>query len=315
MQLGYSGFSFDERVASQVREEFALRRAAVIPHFLEAGLAADLARLLESAPGAERVYRESDGRAFASDFAFSSTGTPSVALRLLTNDESLLSGMESATGTRGLRSFDGSIFRHFPARDHYLDWHNDCDGTRIIGMSVNLSTRPYQGGRFRLRRANTEEVLADIHYTQLGWAHIFEIGPKLEHCVTEIVGSEPRTSYAGWCRTEPDRAAYIGAVKPAERGSVLGDSEKVQGDRFGRAAKAVFQTIADEVMALSFHTGKLARLDPIATEVWREVAECGSIAEARRRLAERYDVDAEVLARDVDMIIGELVAAGLLEPR
>jgi len=321
MQLGFSGFSVDDSIANQVRAEFALRRSAVIPNFLAPDLATELVKLLETASGADRLYHTPDGKQFASDFAFSPASTPAVALRLLMNDESLLSAMERATGKRSLASFAGHVCRHFPAREHFLDWHSDCEGTRMVGMSVNLSARPYEGGRFRLRRKQSEqrrqELLADIHYTEIGWAHIFEIDGDLEHCVTNIDGCEPRSAFAGWFRSTPDRAAFLGDLRPAEPGSADSGKEvkKSSADRLGRGRKAVFQEVDGEVIAICFARENVARLDPIAADVWRHVVECGSVAQAKGRLAVLYDVNREVLDADVDTVVARLVDAGLLEPR
>jgi len=41
------------------------------------------------------------------------------------------------------------------ARDIHDDWHNDCCDSRLIGVSVNLSPEPYNGGVFQLREAAT----------------------------------------------------------------------------------------------------------------------------------------------------------------
>jgi hypothetical protein len=65
-------------------------------------------------------------------------------------------------------------------------------------MSINLGSRPYQGGIFRLRDQASGSVLCELPNTGQGDGIFFRISPALAHMVTPIEGSEPTTAFAGW---------------------------------------------------------------------------------------------------------------------
>ena len=97
-----------------------------------------------------------------------------------------------------------------PGADHFDSWHADVGTThrdRLVGMSINLSPRPYQGGAFLLREEASGEIICALSNIGPGDAICFRISSALKHMVTPLVGKEPKTAFAGWFRSG-DRDFY-----------------------------------------------------------------------------------------------------------
>ena len=118
-------------------------------------------------------------------------------LQFLVNDPELYRLIEDVSECRPIRMFLGRVYRRLPGR-HFDSWHGDLKNERQVGMSINLSTAPYEGGVFELREAETERPLASIANAGCGDAHLFRIAPTLEHRVTGIRGVHSKTAFAGW---------------------------------------------------------------------------------------------------------------------
>jgi hypothetical protein len=90
-----------------------------------------------------------------------------------------------------------------PIGPHSDSWHNDVDADegRLVGMSINLGEEPYEGGVFRMRYRETQEVFAEIPNTVPGDATLFHISRELQHMVTAVTGEAPKTAFAGWFRS------------------------------------------------------------------------------------------------------------------
>lgn len=103
-----------------------------------------------------------------------------------------------------IKTFGGRIYQMAPASLHHDSWHADIGKThtdRLVGMSINLSARPYEGGRFRLRDGASGAILCELTNTGQGDAIFFRISRDLQHMVTPIVGCEPKIAFAGWFRS------------------------------------------------------------------------------------------------------------------
>jgi hypothetical protein len=58
----------------------------------------------------------------------------------------------------------------------------------------------FRGGTFELRNRSTLALLAQVNNTGFGDALLFRISADLEHRVTEVVDTVPKTACAGWFR-------------------------------------------------------------------------------------------------------------------
>src|SRR5438552_16205534 len=100
--------------------------------------------------------------------------------------------VEDVSGCRPISFFFGRVYRRLPDLAHHDSWHSDLVEGRQIGMSLNLSARPYEGGIFEIREAATERRLAAIANVGPGDAILFRIDPALEHRVTDVRGVAPK---------------------------------------------------------------------------------------------------------------------------
>jgi Coenzyme PQQ synthesis protein D (PqqD) len=67
-----------------------------------------------------------------------------------------------------------------------------------------------------------------------------------------------------------------------------------------------------ESVLLNLATDSYFGLDTVGTDMWRALTGAGSIEEAYRALLAGYDVEPDVLRRDMEELIEKLVDSGLL---
>ena len=119
-------------------------------------------------------------------------------LHFVANWPGVLDVVGGIAGCGPLTWFDGWVYRMSPRCGHHDEWHTDFSDGRLVGMSVNLSSEPYLGGRFQLRRRGSTALLADVSNSVLGDALIFRISDDLVHRVTDVEGTQDKMSFAGW---------------------------------------------------------------------------------------------------------------------
>lgn len=124
-------------------------------------------------------------------------------LTFVANDPALFEIIEQITGRQGIQCFTGRVYRMNPASDHYDSWHDDLGGHRLIAMSLNLAAEPFEGGILQIRDRASKHILQEVANTTYGDAIIFNLLPELQHRVTPVAGTTPRTAFAGWFRSEP----------------------------------------------------------------------------------------------------------------
>jgi hypothetical protein len=125
------------------------------------------------------------------------------ALLLLLNNAQLFKIIEQITGCGHIGCFRGRIYRIAPGAKHRLEWHSDLNGTRLVALTINLNTEPYQGGVLSIREAKTKRMLGELSNTGFGDAILFRIDERLEHQVSDVEGTVPKTALAGWFESEP----------------------------------------------------------------------------------------------------------------
>ncbi|HTJ81946.1 MAG TPA: 2OG-Fe(II) oxygenase [Polyangiaceae bacterium] len=126
------------------------------------------------------------------------------ALAFALADPVLIRVVERLSGRRPLTSFHGRAYRMLEG-PHFDEWHDDLDGNRQVAITVNLGRAPYEGGHLLMRTHPEKEPVFDIHNKEPGDAILFMIGEHLEHTITSVVGSVPKTAFAGWYCSQPDR--------------------------------------------------------------------------------------------------------------
>jgi len=186
------------RDLDELASQFQQSHAFCLPRLLGPELIQTIAARLETC---EWITRE-DGtiakEAAPTDLA------PANILNFVANTSEFLDLMRRVTGCHSISWFGGRIYRMAPGADHFDSWHADVGTThrdRLVGMSINLSPRPYQGGTFRLREEASGEIRCELSNTGPGDAILFRISSVLRHMVTPLVGTEPKTAFAGWFRS------------------------------------------------------------------------------------------------------------------
>jgi hypothetical protein len=203
LQLTRRGLVWDESQAARLIDEFQRRQSLVLPGFIEPALLERVQRGVEQADFVEHhheLFVELSMRAHAS----------LDLLVFLVNDERLFRLVERLAVSERVRTFIGRVYRNMPSR-HSSIWHEDTLYDRKIGMSVNLTEGLFEGGKFEIRDAASGRVLNSIANVGRGDAILFGISEKLEHRVTPVEGTIPKTAFAGWFCSAPD---YFAALRP-----------------------------------------------------------------------------------------------------
>ena len=79
-------------------------------------------------------------------------------------------------------------------------------------------------------------------------------------------------------------------------------------------AETVFaQEVDGEMVLLDMESENYFGLDEVGTAIWQAMQEYGTLQEVFNALLEQYDVEAEVLEKDLSEFIEKLVESGLVE--
>jgi len=114
-----------------------------------------------------------------------------------TNDEKLLSWVQSITGSPPLTRCIGRVFRLYPMKDD-LPWHTDAEGGRLADLIINLSPMRHEGGLFQMRDAHTQQIFNEVEDVAFGDGLLIKISPDIEHHYKAITGSIPKITFSGW---------------------------------------------------------------------------------------------------------------------
>ncbi|HEY3280942.1 MAG TPA: PqqD family protein [Armatimonadota bacterium] len=75
----------------------------------------------------------------------------------------------------------------------------------------------------------------------------------------------------------------------------------------------LLEELPGEAVLLDLQGDALFALGPVATEVWRGLAEGRSLEDLRPGLLDKYDVGPDKLDQDLETFVSELREAGLLQ--
>jgi 2OG-Fe(II) oxygenase superfamily len=129
----------------------------------------------------------------------------SGSISLMLGRSALLAWLEQATGCSPLKAVVGRIAQTRANDRDELVWHDDSDALdRLLGVVINLSDQPYEGGLFELRRKGQAEPLFAYRHTRPGSITIFAVRSNLEHRVEPVITGGPRRVYAGWMLSKPE---------------------------------------------------------------------------------------------------------------
>ena len=122
-----------------------------------------------------------------------------------------------------------------------------------------------------------------------------------------------------WVDTTRDRSyLYQVSLSPTSN-----DVRKFNGEAFKRVSEppmtswripgdVVFRDLDGEGVLLNLTTGMYYGLNPTGTVVWNLLRQGCSTSEIVSAIVARFDVDADVAAADVALLVGDLAAKGLV---
>lgn len=246
---------------------------------------------------------------------------PVDSLNFLMNRPEFLEAVRQISGIPDIKGFFGRIYR-LADSTHYDAWHGDCNGIRLLGVSINLGRVPYAGGVFRLRERGAETILCELPNTGPGDAICFQLSKALEHMVTPVEGTIPKTAFAGWfVRDDREYFERLTTNLPPEEpiGEVCAGPPAVnpaaglsRACRLRRDPDVLFHEDRGEALLLSMRTGTHVRLDAIGTRIWHLLGENALVSGVIAALTREFDVTEEVCSGDVLALLERLRREGLL---
>ncbi len=300
-----------------LRREYRRRHYLLVPRFLQS----DLLRLIQDQverTGFQIVRHQGFGR----DLRMNQTGAI-AALNFLLNDRTLFRFVERIVGCRRIGSFIGGVRRATPGPRNALGWHDDSVGDRIVAITINLSTAPYQGGVLQIRSARSKKVVCEISNTGPGDAVIFPVSSELEHRNTPVSGTTAKTAYSGWFLSKPDFEQVFATKFRSQPSRSTEQAAECGGSVAGITADSVFtvppeivsRRMGENTMLLNVSSGETFCLDTIGHEIWGLLSRETSIRAASRTIATKYGVAAREVTNDAEELVAHLLAQRLLKRR
>ena len=128
-------------------------------------------------------------------------------ISLLLSRPVLLRWLEEATGIAPIGAVAGQLVQTRCNGRDALDWHDDlAEQQRQLGVVINLSTCPFEGGDFELRPKAAGSPMLQFKHSRPGTMLVFAVRPDIEHRVTPLTSGGPRRVYSGWFLESPEHA-------------------------------------------------------------------------------------------------------------
>ncbi|MGH9668629.1 MAG: 2OG-Fe(II) oxygenase [Terriglobales bacterium] len=192
-------------------QQFQERHVIVLEEFLEPGLLAQVQEAMGRAQFLPRTHKD-----IRLELCMAKDSVAVHMLLLVANNPQLFALIQQITRCPPLGYYVGRIYRLPPAPEYFDRWHDDVGDARQIGMSINLGAEPYEGGLLEVRKGR--KLVGRFANPIPGNALLFRIRKGLQHRVTAVKGSAPKTAFAGWfidqaCST-PYLESFRGMVSP-----------------------------------------------------------------------------------------------------
>lgn len=194
-----------EEDLTRIQAEFNEKHCVIFPKLLAPDLVQSVLRGIEQAE-----FNLTDNvNMIAKDIHIPQEDPTNYLMNFLMNNETLSNTVQRVTGCSQFGMYLGRIYRMMPTHDHYDSWHDDLVFNRVAAMSINLTPEPYAGGTVQFRERKSGRIVNEVHNVGLGDAMIFRIAPYLEHRVTPVTGTVPRTAFAGWFESKPTYRTWL----------------------------------------------------------------------------------------------------------
>jgi phosphoribosylformylglycinamidine (FGAM) synthase PurS component len=79
------------------------------------------------------------------------------------------------------------------------------------------------------------------------------------------------------------------------------------------SASTMAREVQGETILLHLDSGEYFGLDDVATRIWQLIVEKGDLQQVEAAMLTEFDVDPNVLSADLQRVVDELVAKGLIE--
>ena len=214
IQIGKSGavYSGAAEDLGALRAQFDCQHYLTFPKLLGPELLDFIQLRIDQAEFYERVH---EGIESNKELCMKSN-TAFAALQFLMNDKKLFQIIQDITQCDQIGCFQGRVYRLNPGGKHHDSWHNDIGEDRLVGMSINLSRAFYSGGMLQIRDQRSGEIVCEVPNAGSGDAVIFRLSHRLQHRISDVEGTSPKTAFAGWFRAQPDFLALL--KQRSERG-------------------------------------------------------------------------------------------------
>ena len=117
----------------------------------------------------------------------------------LLNTPESLNAIAQLSGVSKLDRFEGCLsIRMRESRTE--EWHTHSKSTirHRLGLVLNLSPRPYQGGDLCIRNENEALTVQTHTLANPGDGLLFRVENNYEYCDMPILGPEPKIAFVGW---------------------------------------------------------------------------------------------------------------------
>jgi len=83
--------------------------------------------------------------------------------------------------------------------------------------------------------------------------------------------------------------------------------------RVEKGDDVIYQALQNEIVLLDMKTQQYFGLDDVGSDMWKLLVEHGEVETVVDRLSAEYDVDRATVRKDLEVLIQNLMAAGLLK--
>jgi hypothetical protein len=181
------------RDADALRAELSQRHAAVLRSFLDPDEREWIRRQLEDARFEPHTI-EATGK---TELKMVPNGLSAFLLFKLCDPE-LLAFVEAVTGCEPVGTFAGRTYRMEPGSGHFSPWHDDAVEGRLAAFTINLSPEPFEGAKLQVKDVASDELVTEIGDLEFGDAVLIQISRAYQHRNSPLLGTNPKTSYAGF---------------------------------------------------------------------------------------------------------------------
>lgn len=181
-----------QAAARSPRAELAERHALVLRSFLEPGEREWVRRQLDAATF-DRQTIEATGKV---ELKMRPNGL-SAFLLFKVCSPAMFDLVEAATGAVP-GTFAGRTYRMVPGAGHVSPWHDDAVQDRIAAFTINLSAEPFEGATLQIKDAADDRLVTEIDDLEFGDAVLIQISRAYQHRNSPLLGTAPKTSYAGF---------------------------------------------------------------------------------------------------------------------